>query len=90
MVDHYHIQECIIVQLAIACPSGGLWCSQEVSPHQCMEDPVFCMVEGKTNKFGYPAHFDLLNNAGQVDQLGWDNIEVTFEPVDCSRGQYDD
>ena len=48
------------------------------------------MVEGKTNKFGYPAHFDLLNNAGQVDQLGWDNIEVTFEPVDCSRGQYDD
>ena len=57
---------------------------------RCREDPVFCKVGGKTNKFGYPAHFDLLNNAGQVDQLGWDNIEVTFEPVDCSRGQYDD
>ena len=54
MVDHYHIQECIIVQLAIACPSGGLWWSQEVSPHQCREDPVFCKVGGKTNKFGYP------------------------------------
>ena len=39
--------------------------------------------------FGYPAHFDLQNAKGQVlEGLGWDNPEVTFQQVDCAKGDF--
>jgi hypothetical protein len=51
-----------------------------------VDDPARCAQEGSTNQFGYPAHFDLQDAHLQVSQgLGWDNVEVTFEPVPCSR-----
>merc|ERR1711915_56322 len=36
-------------------------------------------------------HFDLQNAALQItDGLGWNNPEVTWEQVDCSRGDFGD
>jgi hypothetical protein len=64
------------------------WCSNKMTWKQCQKDPAKCQSEtGSTNKFGYPAHFDLMNLAGQIDDLGWSatRVEVTFEPVSCDR-----
>lgn len=53
---------------------------------ECEEDPVRCKEQGSTNWYGYPAHFDLQDFHLQISQgLSWDNVEVTFEPVSCSR-----
>lgn len=62
------------------------WCSQELSYQECEKDPSKCQQFGSTNNYGYPAHFDLQDYHLQVSsELGWDNVEVTFEPVPCSR-----
>nr|KAG5691620.1 hypothetical protein BaRGS_023791 [Batillaria attramentaria] len=37
----------------------------------------------QVNTHGYEVHFDLQNHVGQMDRLGWDNPEVTWEEVDC-------
>lgn len=48
------------------------WCSQTASH--------------PTNKYGYGAHFDLENGVHQITNgLNWDNVEVTYEIVDCSH-----
>ena len=66
-------------------------CGQAVSPWQCVADPGRCQQMRSTNMFGYPAHFDLQNAALQVTEgLGWNNPEVTWELVDCSRGDFGD
>mmetsp|Transcript_74841 Transcript_74841/g.173445 ORF Transcript_74841/g.173445 Transcript_74841/m.173445 type:complete len:289 (+) Transcript_74841:121-987(+) len=60
------------------------WCSNEITYTQCRLHPELCSKKGNTNKFGYPAHFDLQDYHFQVSkELGWDNAEVTFEPVSC-------
>merc|ERR1711872_1198838 len=82
--------KCIVIQVNNICPDDG-WCDQEWSPKQCIDDPEVCKVEGKTNKFGYHAHFDLYNYDHQISEgLNWDNVEVTFEPVECSEGDFED
>ncbi len=61
------------------------WCSQEMSPDQCVQNPAACKLKPSTNMFGYPAHFDLNNwNYQIMNILKWDNAEVTFEQVSCS------
>eukprot|EP00929_Paragymnodinium_shiwhaense_P065392 TRINITY_DN32788_c0_g2_i1.p1 TRINITY_DN32788_c0_g2~~TRINITY_DN32788_c0_g2_i1.p1 ORF type:complete len:913 (-),score=220.00 TRINITY_DN32788_c0_g2_i1:23-2761(-) len=65
---------------------GGNWCSNEMSWQECQADPARCAQRGSTNQYGYTAHFDLQDLNGQISQvLGWDNVEVTFEPVSCSE-----
>mmetsp|Transcript_57091 Transcript_57091/g.113501 ORF Transcript_57091/g.113501 Transcript_57091/m.113501 type:complete len:309 (+) Transcript_57091:32-958(+) len=60
------------------------WCSNELTWQQCQDNPALCSNKGSTNKFGYPAHFDLQDFHLQVSkELGWDNAEVTFEEVAC-------
>jgi len=62
------------------------WCSQHISYQHCASDPSKCRKTGMTNHFGYPAHFDLQDFHRQItDDLGWDNVEVTFEKVSCSQ-----
>jgi len=64
------------------------WCSNELTYQQCQDNPALCSKKGSTNKFGYPAHFDLQDFHLQVSKdLGWDNAEVTFEVVSCSHWQ---
>ncbi len=42
-----------------------------------------------TNNYGYPAHFDLQDANLQISKgLGWDNVEVTYEQVDCGQGSF--
>lgn len=63
-----------------------MWCSNELTWRECRDDPAQCKKKGSTNWYGYPAHFDLQDFHLQIsDGLGWDNVEVTFEPVPCSR-----
>lgn len=63
---------------------GPNWCSNHMSWQECQDEPSKCRQKGNTNMFGYSAHFDLQNFHGQIsDGLGWDNVEVTFEPVPC-------
>ncbi|CAE8615829.1 unnamed protein product [Polarella glacialis] len=62
------------------------WCSQRVSWKECSGQPGSCDDLGSTNRFGYPAHFDLQDFHRQITTgLGWDNSEVTFERVSCDR-----
>jgi len=62
------------------------WCSQHLSWQDCKANPSKCRKTGSTNHFGYPAHFDLQDFHDQItDGLDWDNAEVTFEQVSCSR-----
>jgi len=65
------------------------WCSQHMSWQQCEKQPEKCRGVGKTNQFGYPAHFDLQDYHRQITSnttgLDWDNAEVTFEKVSCSQ-----
>jgi len=62
------------------------WCSNELTYQECQQNSSRCQLRGSTNKFGYPAHFDLQDFHLQVSTgLGWDNAEVTFEAVDCGR-----
>mmetsp|Transcript_80687 Transcript_80687/g.248857 ORF Transcript_80687/g.248857 Transcript_80687/m.248857 type:complete len:336 (+) Transcript_80687:32-1039(+) len=65
------------------------WCSNELTYEECARNPARCRERGSTNKYGYSAHFDLQDYHLQVSSasagLGWDNAEVTFEPVACSR-----
>lgn len=64
---------------------GDDWCSQVLSHEECAADPdEACRKRGATNRYGYSAHFDLQNVNGQIDALGWDNVEVTFEEVACA------
>ncbi|KAK7476236.1 hypothetical protein BaRGS_00032512 [Batillaria attramentaria] len=39
---------------------------------------------GNKNTFGYEVHFDLQDNHGQMERLGWNNPEVTWEEVGCN------
>lgn len=65
---------------------GPNWCSQQITWQQCLSDPSGCKKAGNTNWFGYPIHFDLQDSNHQIlAGLGWDNIEVTFEPVSCEK-----
>merc|ERR1712080_31407 len=86
--------ECRVFQLENRCGDGypGTYlCGQKLSPWQCLANPAECAAVGNTNMFGYPAHFDLQDVSGQVsDGLGWNNVEVTFEQVDCSEGDFGD
>lgn len=62
------------------------WCSQHMSWQSCAGNPEKCRQQGSTNQFGYPAHFDLQDYHLQITgHLNWDNAEVTFEKVSCSR-----
>merc|ERR1712137_855570 len=63
------------------------WCSQHMSWQDCKSNPSKCKKLGGTNHFGYPAHFDLQDFHGHITDLGWDNAEVTFGKVSCSRWQ---
>jgi len=64
---------------------GRDWCNQHMSWKECLDDPESCKRDGNTNWFGYSAHFDLQDFHHQVRHgLGWDNVEVTFEPVPCN------
>lgn len=68
---------------------GRDWCSQHLTWRDCQARPEECKKEGSTNWFGYPAHFDLQDFHHQAfNGLGWDNVEVTFEPVSCSVGNW--
>jgi len=71
------------------------WCSQLLSFGECAAYPQRCKTLGNTNKYGYPAHFDLQNidmqiiptggATGPPDTLNINNGEVTFEVVSCSE-----
>jgi len=62
------------------------WCSQRKSWQECAADSSACVAESSTNKYGYAAHFDLMDMHGQITKdLQWDNPEVTFEPVPCTE-----
>jgi hypothetical protein len=95
---------CVVVKVTNACvdgsPASGSsagtndWCGASFSYAQCAADPASCAegtVAGSspTNKYGYLAHFDLMNRHGQVALLGWVvgtnslNVEVTWEAVKC-------
>ena len=76
--------KCIDVMVIDQCNDPG-WCGQEMSPWECVENPKKCETEVRnTNKYGYPAHFDLHDYHGQVRRgLGWENIELTFEEIEC-------
>lgn len=81
---------CRVFKVTNRCGDGykqyPMWCSNELSWKECEEDPVRCKEQGSTNWYGYPAHFDLQDFHLQISQgLSWDNVEVTFEPVSCSR-----
>ncbi|XP_025105069.1 endoglucanase-like [Pomacea canaliculata] len=48
----------------------------------------WCGIQGKpgtksVNTYGYEVHFDLQNQAGQIDRIYWNNPEVTWEEVTC-------
>eukprot|EP00093_Oithona_nana_P011909 11909.XXX_219504_220244_1 [CDS] Oithona nana genome sequencing. len=82
--------ECIDVMVKDRCPGAGGegWCGQEMTPWECEENPNECKTEIRnTNKYGYPAHFDLHDHYGritdEINGLGWHNIEVTFKVIDC-------
>jgi len=62
----------IVVMVGDLCPNAG--------------NSVWCPNPGGTDQFGYPVHFDLRNNNGQIDAIGWDNPEVTYAEVACSCG----
>ncbi|KAL3841710.1 hypothetical protein ACJMK2_019816 [Sinanodonta woodiana] len=53
------------------------WCSQDRS-------------NGYLNKYGYHAHFDLEDGAGQIRSIGWQhrNPEVTYEEVNCDQAHH--
>jgi len=84
---------CINIMVKDCCDCGlrfgrNNWCNQTMSPWQCKENPTECKNVRNTNRFGYPAHFDLLNDVGQIVApppfgLGYENIEVTFKEIDC-------
>merc|ERR1719334_634245 len=89
--------QCITVQITNRCGDGykasheAQWCRQEMTPSQCQANPGQCASNRlNTNNYGYSAHFDLQNVNGQIDALGWDNVEVTFEEVDCATGSFGD
>ena len=48
------------------------WCNQGTGPYG-----------NGHNDYGYVAHFDLENGAGQISNIGWNNAEVTWEIVGC-------
>merc|ERR1712137_352115 len=52
------------------------WCSQ--------------VPQHTTNQYGYEYHFDLENGVGQIDNMGWNNPEVTWEFVNCDTGHRED
>jgi len=63
-----------------------MWCSNNLSAHECKENPHVCRQLHSTNHYGYPAHFDLQDFHHQIlSGLGWDNVEVTFEKVKCKE-----
>jgi hypothetical protein len=86
---------CRVFQLENRCgdgykqPTQAQWCRQELSPWECNSNPSACQKSKSTNDYGYPAHFDLQDANKQISSgLGWDNVEVTFEQVDCSTGNF--
>ena len=86
--------KCIVVQVENRCgdgyhqPQEAQWCRQEMTWNDCESNPVGCAALGKTNNYGYPAHFDLQDANLQISGLSWDNPEVTFEPVSCAQGDF--
>lgn len=63
-----------------------MWCSNELSWQECLKSPEQCRQQNSTNWYGYPAHFDLQDLNYQItSHLKWNNVEVTFEPVSCSK-----
>jgi len=81
---------CRVFKVTNRCGDGYLqypeWCSQEMTYQECQADPAACANIGSTNKYGYPAHFDLEDFSGQIRQgLGWMNPELTFERVSCDE-----
>ena len=75
-------------------------CGQNMSPWDCVDNPELCKQSSglsssggssnSMNKYGYPAHFDLQDANKQITAKGWDNPEVTWEQVDCSKGDFGD
>jgi len=81
--------QCKVFKITNRCSDGWGqprpdWCSQNIPWHECAEHPEKCRQDRGTNMFGYSAHFDLQDAHRQIQvDLGWDNPEVTFEPVSC-------
>lgn len=87
--------ECITIQIENRCGDGygeedNYLCGQNMAPWDCVDDPELCKELKNTNKYGYPAHFDLQDANQQITAKGWDNPEVTWELVDCSGGDLGD
>lgn len=92
---HGHLPKadvCRVFKITNRCGDGfrqyPMWCSNNLSYADCQADPVLCQRMHSTNHYGYPAHFDLQDFHLQVSGsggLGWDNVEVTFEPVSCTE-----
>lgn len=59
------------------------WCNQGTGPYG-----------NGHNDYGYVAHFELENGGNQIQNIGWNNPEVTWEIVSCdgyktpTRGMY--
>merc|ERR1712126_291470 len=88
--------QCVVIQLENRCGDGygeqdNYLCGQRMAPWDCVSNPGECEKSGNTNMYGYPAHFDLQNANLQVTEvLGWNNPEVTWEPVSCDQGDFGD
>lgn len=83
------------IPLSLRCGDGygeedNYLCGQNMAPWDCVDDPELCKELKNTNKYGYPAHFDLQDANQQITGKGWDNPEVTWELVDCSGGDLGD
>ena len=87
-------ESCIVVKVENRCgdgyPGQDNWCRQTMSYDECQRNPSACRQRGATNNYGYSAHFDLQDANLQIEQLGWDNAEVTFEAVSCDGQNYPD
>lgn len=85
---------CVDGSRASSDPGTNDWCGASFSYAECLANPAACAVRGSsaaspTNKYGYSAHFDLMNRHGQIGALGWVvgtntlNAEVTWQAVRC-------
>jgi len=62
----------IVVMVTNLCPNQG--------------NEQWCAAVGGVNQYGYPVHFDLRDAVSQIENLGWNNPEVTYQQVSCSNG----
>ncbi|KAK7476240.1 hypothetical protein BaRGS_00032516, partial [Batillaria attramentaria] len=78
--------EPVIFMVTNNCPTKvAQWCGIEDKPgtSNFIIFLLLLLPHYQVNTHGYEVHFDLQNHVGQMDRLGWDNPEVTWEEVDC-------